>query len=319
MHWFQFDRRILQQFNFILILQLIPLFVVSSYLVYEISPALFDKQMMYYGLSAGIFFLAFLIPWRKYQWLIPISYWINLFLLLSVELFGKKILGARRWVEIPFTHMTLQPSEFIKITVLLMLGYLIVRNPPPKMGYDLKMFAKLSAYILIPFVLIAKEPDLGTGLVLLLTGFGVLFIVGVRMRIWLSLLLIIGLSAPILYNYGLKPYQKQRIANFLGEPSYHVHQSIIAIGSGGMNGQDKENATQTQLKFLPVSSTDFIFAYLGERLGFKGMVSIIILYALLILHLLHIAMSNTKDYFVKVMASGIAFLTDTTIISPTEA
>jgi len=308
MHWFQFDRRILQQFNFILILQLIPIFIVSSYLVYEIKPALFDKQMIYYGLSAGIFFIAFLIPWRKYQWLIPISYWINLFLLLSVELFGKKILGARRWIEIPFTHMTLQPSEFIKITVLLMLGYLIVRNPPPKMGYDLKMFAKLSAYILIPFVLIAKEPDLGTGLVLLLTGFGVLFVVGVRMRIWLTLLLIIGLSAPILYNYGLKPYQKQRIANFLGEPSYHVHQSIIAIGSGGLNGQDKENATQTQLKFLPVSSTDFIFAYLGERLGFKGMVSIIILYALLILHLLHISMSNTKDYFVKVMASGIAFL-----------
>jgi rod shape determining protein RodA len=308
MHWFQFDRRILQQFNFILILQLIPIFVVSSYLVYEIRPILFDKQMMYYGLSAGVFFIAFLIPWRKYQWLIPISYWINLFLLFSVELFGKKILGARRWIEIPFTHMTLQPSEFIKITVLLMLGYLIVRNPPPKMGYDLKMFAKLSAYILIPFVLIAKEPDLGTGLVLLLTGFGVLFIVGVRMRIWLSLLIIIGLSAPILYNYGLKPYQKQRIANFLGEPSYHVHQSIIAIGSGGMNGQDKENATQTQLKFLPVSSTDFIFAYLGERLGFKGMVSIIILYALLILHLLHISVSNTKDYFVKVVASGIGFL-----------
>jgi rod shape determining protein RodA len=308
MHWFQFDRRILQQFNFILILQLIPIFVVSSYLVYEIKPILFDKQMMYYGLSAGVFFIAFLIPWRKYQWLIPISYWINLFLLFSVELFGKKILGARRWIEIPFTHMTLQPSEFIKITVLLMLGYLIVRNPPPKMGYDLKIFAKLSAYILIPFVLIAKEPDLGTGLVLLLTGFGVLFIVGVRMRIWLSLLIIIGLSAPVLYNYGLKPYQKQRIANFLGEPSYHVHQSIIAIGSGGMNGQDKENATQTQLKFLPVSSTDFIFAYLGERLGFKGMVSIIVLYALLILHLLHISISNTKDYFVKVVASGIAFL-----------
>ncbi|MCK4441388.1 MAG: rod shape-determining protein RodA, partial [Sulfurovaceae bacterium] len=308
MHWFQFDRRILQQFNFILILQLIPIFVVSSYLVYEISPGLFDKQMIYYGLSAGIFFIAFLIPWRKYQWLIPISYWINLFLLLSVELFGKKILGARRWIEIPLTHMTLQPSEFIKITVLLMLGYLIVRNPPPKMGYDLKMFAKLSTYILIPFLLIAKEPDLGTGLVLLLTGFGVLFIVGVRLRIWLSLLIIIGLSAPILYNYGLKPYQKQRIANFLGEPSYHVHQSIIAIGSGGMNGQDKEDATQTQLKFLPVSSTDFIFAYLGERLGFKGMVSIIFLYALLILHLLHISMSNKKDYFVKVMASGIAFL-----------
>ncbi len=308
MHWFQFDRRILQQFNFILILQLIPLFILSSYLVYEIKPELFNKQLIYYGLSAGVFFIAFLIPWRKYQWLIPISYWINLLLLLSVDFFGKKILGARRWIEIPFTHMTLQPSEFIKITVLLMLGYLIVRNPPPKWGYDLKMFIKLSLYILIPFVLIAKEPDLGTGLVLLLTGFGVLFVVGVRMRIWVTLLVVIGLTAPVIYKHGLKPYQKQRIADFLGKPSYHVQQSIIAIGSGGMNGQDKENATQTQLKFLPVSSTDFIFAYLGERFGFIGMVSVIVLYAMLILHLLHIAISNKKDYFVKVFASGMAFL-----------
>ncbi len=308
MHWFQFDRRILQQFNFILILQLIPLCILSSYLVYEIKPELFNKQLIYYGLSTGIFFIAFLIPWRKYQWLIPISYWINLGLLLSVDIFGKKILGARRWIEIPIIHITIQPSEFIKITVLLMLGYLIVRNPPPKWGYDLKMFITLSLYILIPFVLIAKEPDLGTGLVLLLTGFGVLFVIGVRLRIWLTLLMIIGLTAPIIYSHGLKPYQKQRIADFLGKPSYHVQQSIIAIGSGGMYGQEKENATQTQLKFLPVSSTDFIFAYLGERFGFVGMLSIILLYAMLILHLLYIAISNQKDYFVKVFASGMAFL-----------
>ncbi len=308
MHWFQFDRRILQQFNFILILQLFPLFILSSYLVYEINPSLFEKQLIYYGLATGVFFISFLIPWRKYQWLIPISYWINLLLLLSVDIFGKKILGARRWIEIPIVHITIQPSEFIKITVLLMLGYLIVRNPPPKWGYDLKMFITLSLYILIPFILIAKEPDLGTGLVLLLTGFGVLFVIGVRLRIWVTLLIIISLSAPLIYSHGLKPYQKQRIADFLGKPSYHVQQSIIAIGSGGMYGQEKENATQTQLKFLPVSSTDFIFAYLGERFGFVGMLSIILLYAMLILHLLYIAISNKKDYLVKVFASGMAFL-----------
>jgi rod shape determining protein RodA len=264
--------------------------------------------MIYYGIAFGVFFVVFLIPWRKYQWLIPISYWFNLLLLLSVEFFGKSILGARRWIEIPFTHLTLQPSEFIKITVLLMLGYIIVRNPPPKNGYDLKMFAKLSMYILIPFLLIAKEPDLGTGLVLLLTGFGVLFVIGIRTRIWLALLIIIGLAAPIIYTHGLKPYQKQRIANFLGKPSYHVQQSLIAIGSGGMHGKNQEDATQTQLKFLPVSSTDFIFAYLGERFGFVGMIGTILLYAIFIIHLLQIAMANTKDYFVKVFASGMAFL-----------
>jgi rod shape determining protein RodA len=237
-----------------------------------------------------------------------LAYWFNLALLLSVELFGKKILGAQRWIEIPFTHMTIQPSEFIKITVLLMLGYIISRNPPPKRGYEWKMFIKLSFYILIPFLLIAKEPDLGTGLVLLLTGFGVLFVIGIQARIWIILILILGLSAPLIYTHALKPYQKQRIANFLGKPSYHVQQSMIAIGSGGMDGQKQEEATQTQLKFLPVSSTDFIFAYLGERFGFRGMMLTIGLYIALILHLMYIAIKNKKDYFVRVMSSGIALL-----------
>jgi len=308
MHWFQFDRRILQQINFLLILQLIPLFIISSYLVNEINHHLFNKQMLYYAISTGAFFVAFLIPWRKFEWLIPLAYWFNLLLLLSVELFGKSILGARRWIEIPGVGVTLQPSEFIKITVLLMLGYLISKNPPSEEGYDWRMFTTLSFYILLPFVLIAKEPDLGTGLVLLLTGYGVLFIVGIRAKIWFTLILILGLSAPILYTHGLKPYQKQRIANFIGEPSYHVQQSMIAIGSGGMDGQSREEATQTQLKFLPVSSTDFIFAYLGERLGFTGMMTTIALYIALILHLMFIAMQNTKDYYVRVFASGIAFL-----------
>ena len=307
-NWFQFDRRILQQFNFILLLQLIPLFIISSYLVYEIDTHLFKKQMIYYGIAFGVFFFTFLIPWRKYQWLIPLSYWINLLLLLSVEFFGKSILGAKRWIELPGIGLTIQPSEFIKITVLLMLGYLIVRNPPPKTGYGVKMFLTLSFYILVPFFLIAKEPDLGTALVLLLTGFGVLFIVGVQPRIWFTLLVAVGLSAPLLYTYGLKPYQKQRIANFIGEPSYHVQQSLIAIGSGGMKGQSQEEATQTQLKFLPVSSTDFIFAYLGERFGFMGIMTVIAFYIMIILHLLHIAMSNAKDYFTVVLSSGIAFL-----------
>ena len=308
MNWFQFDRRILQEINFLLILQLVPLFIISSYLVNEINHHLFNKQMVYYAISTGAFFVTFLIPWRKFEWLIPLAYWFNLLLLLSVELFGKKILGAQRWIEIPGLGVTLQPSEFIKITVLLMLGYLISKNPPSEEGYDWRMFTKLSFYILLPFVLIAKEPDLGTGLVLLLTGYGVLFIVGIRAKIWFTLILILGLSAPILYTHGLKPYQKQRIANFLGEPSYHVQQSMIAIGSGGMDGQSREEATQTQLKFLPVSSTDFIFAYLGERLGFTGMMTTIALYIALILHLMFIAMQNTKDYYVRVFASGIAFL-----------
>ncbi|RLA67981.1 MAG: rod shape-determining protein RodA, partial [Epsilonproteobacteria bacterium] len=226
---------------------------------------------------------------------------------IAVEFVGKTILGAQRWIEIPGLGVTVQPSEFIKVSVIMMLGYFISRTPPEDKGYGLAQFVKLSIVIVIPFLLIAKEPDLGTALVLLITGYGILFVVGVNWKIWLTIVLILGLSAPLLYGQ-LKPYQKKRISDFVGKPSYHVKQALIAIGSGGLEGKSKADATQTQLKFLPVSSTDFIFAYLGERFGFKGMIAVIILYMLLILNLLYISAKYTSDYLIKTFASGLAFL-----------
>ncbi len=240
-------------------------------------------------------------------WFVPLFYLANLGLLFAVEFVGKTILGAQRWLEIPGTSMTIQPSEFIKVSVMMMLGYLISKKPPPKDGYGIFQFIKLSIIIIIPFVLIAKEPDLGTALVLLITGYGILFIVGIHWRIWVGIVIILGLSAPMLYTQ-LKPYQKKRITDFIGKPSYHVKQALIAIGSGGIQGQKKEDATQTQLKFLPVSSTDFIFAYLGERFGFKGMMVVIGLYILLIFHLLYLSAKFASDYLIQVFASGLAFL-----------
>ncbi len=307
--WFDFDKRIFKHFNYILILQLIPLFVISSILVKEISPHLFKKQMVYYFIAAIAFFVSAFIPWRRILWwFVPLFYLSNLGLLVAVEFIGKSILGAKRWIEIPGTHMTIQPSEFIKVAVIMMLSYLISRKPPPPQGYGLFDFIKLSIVIIIPFVLIAKEPDLGTALVLLIAGFGILFIVGVNWKIWLTLLILAGAGAPVIYEYGLKPYQKKRIHDALNKPSYQVRQALIAIGSGGMEGKSKEDATQTQLKFLPVSSTDFIFAYLGERFGFKGMLTVIGLYILLIFNLLYISARHGSDYLIKTFASGLAFL-----------
>ncbi len=306
--WFHFDKRILKHFSYSLMIQVIPLFILSSYLVYEINPHLFTKQMVYYGIAFVVFIVSAFIPWREIiWWFVPIFYLGNLVLLLAVEFIGKSILGAQRWIEIPGLGVTLQPSEFIKVSVIMMLGYLVGRTPPPQEGYGLWDFIKLSVVIVIPFLLIAKEPDLGTALVLLITGYGVLFVVGINWKIWVSIAVILGLSAPVLYGQ-LKPYQKKRVADFMGKPSYHVKQALIAIGSGGVEGKAKEEATQTQLKFLPVSSTDFIFAYLGERLGFKGMMAVIILYILLIFNLLYISAKYAKDYLIKAFASGLAFL-----------
>ena len=157
--------------------------------------------------------------------------------------------------------------------------------------------------------MIAKEPDLGTALVLLISGYGVLFIVGIDWKIWTVLLILVGAAAPVGYEYGLKDYQKKRIVDALSKPSYQVRQALIAIGSGGMEGKTKEDSTQTQLKFLPVSSTDFIFAYLGERFGFKGMLLVIGLYILLIFNLLYLsAKYANRTTTSKPLPPGLAFL-----------
>ena len=307
--WFGLDKRIFKNFSYLLMIQLLPLFAISSYLVNEINPHLFQKQMIYYFIAALVFFVSMFIPWRRILWwFAPLFYLVNLGLLIAVEFVGKRILGAQRWIEIPGIHITIQPSEFIKVNVIMMLAYLISKRPPDEKGYGILQFIKLSVVIVVPFIIIAKEPDLGTALVLLITGFGILFLIGINWKIWLTLLILAGAGAPIIYQYGLKDYQKKRIHDAINKPSYQVRQALIAIGSGGLEGKKKEDATQTQLKFLPVSSTDFIFAYLGERFGFKGMVTVIGLYILLIFNLLYISAKYASDYLIKTFASGLAFL-----------
>jgi rod shape determining protein RodA len=132
--------------------------------------------------------------------------------------------------------------------------------------------------------------------------------VGVYWKIWATIIAAILLLSPITYEYGLKEYQKIRIKDFLSEkPSYHVQQSIIAIGSGGLTGQPKEEATQTQMKFLPIATSDFIFAFVVERHGFLGGLAIILIYVMLILHLLSLSVFN-KDYYIKVVTIAISFM-----------
>jgi rod shape determining protein RodA len=300
---------IFKNFSYLLFLQLLPILYISSSLVNEINHHLFQKQMIYYMIAFVAFIVAMFIPWRRIMWWFsPLFYLINLALLIAVKFVGKTILGAKRWIEIPGIHITIQPSEFIKVNVIMMLAYLIHKSPPPPNGYKLLNFIKLSIVIIIPFIIIAKEPDLGTALVLLITGYGILFLIGVNWKIWTVILVLLGTSAPIIYEYGLKDYQKKRIYDAINHPSYQVRQALIAIGSGGMEGKSKEEATQTQLKFLPVSSTDFIFAYLGERHGFKGMLTVIGLYILLMFNLLFISYRHRDDYMIKTFASGLAFL-----------
>ena len=306
---FRFDKRILSHFDFLIIILIIPIVTLSYSLVSEVSQLLSNKQLVYFIAGFGFFIISFLVPIRNISWIIPHIYWTGIVLLLLVDVVGVSKLGATRWLSIPFTHFTIQPSELFKPAFLLMLAYKVTQTPPDRDGYNLKEFVKLSGYILLPFLIIAKEPDLGTAVILLMVGFGILFVIGVNWRIWASLSIVIAISSPMLY-LGLKDYQKKRINDFVSEkPSYHVQQSIIAIGSGGLNGKNVEDATQAQLQFLPIATSDFIFASLVERHGFFGALGLIVMYALLILHLLTINYSvDEEDYFLQVLTTGIAML-----------
>lgn len=307
-HLWRFDKSILAQFDFFSIILIIPLVIFSNFLISEVVPALGDKQIAYVGVATLTYIGIFLLPIRRMSWLIPFIYWLNIGLLLAVEFFGHSRLGAQRWIDIPFINATIQPSEFVKPALILMLAYLIQKNPPQINGYRLKDFLRLSFYILLPFVLIAKEPDLGTALVLLLIGYSILFYIGVYWKIWVFLFGIIIIASPIAYKFVLHDYQKTRITDFVSDkPSYHVRQSIIAIGSGGWTGKDKEDATQTQMRFLPIATSDFIFAFVVERTGFLGALALILLYVVLILHLFSLSIFN-KDYFIKVVTVSISFM-----------
>ncbi len=304
-----FDKRILSHFDYLLIIFVLPLIFLSYRLVSETNEILANKQLMYFSISIFAFMIVFILPIRRKLRLIPILYWFGIFLLLAVEFWGVTKLGAKRWLPLPILGTTMQPSELIKPVYILMLGYLIYNRPPPKEGYGIKDFTYFSFYILLPFILIAKEPDLGTALVLLLVGYGILFIIGVNWKIWASIVLVISVSSPFIYTYLIKDYQKKRIKDFISEkPSYHVQQSIIAIGSGGLVGKQSEEATQTQLKFLPIATSDFIFAYFVERYGFLGAIGLIILYGLIIMHLLSLNYYFKDDYVIRVFASGLALL-----------
>ncbi len=305
---FQIDRRILTHFDFLIPILVFPIIALSYYLISEANEMLANKQIIYYSVGLCAFAFFFILPLKKIEWVIPFFYWVTIALLISVDIFGISKLGAKRWLEIPFVHFTIQPSEIFKPAFILMLAYLIKQNPPDEKGYGWKPFFKLSFYILLPFILITKEPDLGTALILLLLGYGILFVIGVNKKIWVTLAILIGISSPLLYN-NLHDYQKKRISDFLSEtPSYHVRQSIIAIGSGGLTGKDRDEATQTHYKFLPIATSDFIFAYTVERLGFWGALGLITCYALLITHLITLTYKLKEDYFTQVITSGISLM-----------
>ena len=302
-----FGSRITTHFDYVLILLVLPLVFTSLYLLSETSQTLLIRQSSYAFLGIFIFLFIFFIPFRYLYKGVVVFYIICILLLLAVEVIGTTKLGAQRWINIG--GFSLQPSEPVKIAVVLFLAHYVQKNPPPQEGYGWIEFLKISVFILIPFFLILIEPDLGSAIIVLVMGYGMLFIIGVHKKVWLTCIIAGLLFSPIAFKFVLKPYQVDRIMKLVsGNTSSQVQQSLIAVGSGGLTGRNYEDATQANLKFLPVATSDFIFAHFAERFGFLGSCALIALYLFIVLHLLSFCFLDSQDYFLKVIASCLAML-----------
>ncbi len=244
------------------------------------------------------------VPPANLNRLCLLLYLFGIILLLLVAAFGDVGKGAQRWLDLKILRF--QPSELMKIAVpIIVSSYLSSRFLPPKFLRVVLSFV----FIIVPVVLIAQQPDLGTALLVAIAGFSVIFIAGLSWRYLLSIFIISALSVMPLWHF-MREYQKQRVLTFLDPEKdplgagYHIIQSKIAIGSGGFYGKGWLNGTQSHLEFLPERSTDFIFAVLCEEFGMFGVLVILSIYLLIIFRALYIAY-NAQDAFRQLLAGGI--------------
>ena len=235
----------------------------------------------------------------------PWMFGIGLLMLIAVLVLGEIGKGAQRWLNLGLFRF--QPSELMKIAVPLMTAWYLAEAPlPPKLGRVLIA----SVIFIVPTLLIAKQPDLGTAILIGSSGFFVLLFAGLRWRLILGVIFLITASTPLLWNYLLHDYQRQRILTFLNPQTdplgsgYHIIQSTIAIGSGGLYGKGWLNGTQSHLDFLPERSTDFVFAVFSEEFGFLGTLVLLSIYIAIISRGLIIAV-NAQDTFTRLVAGSL--------------
>lgn len=271
-----------------------------------------DKSFDLLNRQFARLFLAFIVmmalaqvnPHTLKYWA-PWLFGIGLLMLLAVLFLGEVGKGAQRWLNLGLFRF--QPSELMKIAVPIMTAWYLAEAPlPPRRG---RLFLA-TVIVIVPTLLIAKQPDLGTSLLIASSGFFVLLLSGLRWKLILSVIILMAASAPIFWNYLLHDYQRQRISTFLNPETdplgsgYHIIQSTIAIGSGGLYGKGWLNGTQSHLDFLPERSTDFVFAVFSEEFGFLGTLLLLMIYIAVISRGIIIAV-NAQDTFSRLVAGSL--------------
>jgi len=264
----------------------------------------FLRQTARVGLGLAVLVALAQVPPRVWRAVAPWLYALGVLLLVAVALTGDIAMGAQRWLDLGIVRF--QPSELMKIAVPLACAWYLHDKPlPPGLG----TLAVLAVAILVPVLLIAEQPDLGTSLLVAAGGGLVVLLAGLQLRYILGLGAMLAAAVPVVWHF-LHDYQRRRVFTFLNPQEdplgagYHTIQSQIAIGSGGLFGKGYMNGSQAQLEFLPERSTDFIFAVIGEEWGLVGLLVLVLLYLLVIARGLYIAV-QAQDTFSRLTAGAL--------------
>jgi len=293
-----FERRLYYHIDWALVAAMLALCGIGVAMIYStradptrtVLHPMYVTQLYAIIIGLGVMVVMLTLDYRTFTDKSHLIYIALLVLLLYVIFFGMVQMGARRWI--PLKVFNLQPSEFAKIGVALVLAKFYGENRGAPQWTDLAIGAALT---LVPVALIYKEPDLGTAVVLLPIFIAIAYLAGMRLRVLGIVFLTLVLAAPIAWTFVLRPYQKARVTSFL-DPSqdakgagYQQIQARITVGSGGLTGKGFRKGTQGQLRFLPVAHNDFIFSVLAEEQGFAGVLVALGLYLFVILRALEAA------------------------------
>ncbi|MCK4079832.1 MULTISPECIES: rod shape-determining protein RodA [Acinetobacter] len=259
---------------------------------------LVSKQAMSFGIGFIVMFTLAQIPPKVYQAFSPYFYIFGVLALLSVMIFGEVRMGAQRWIDIP-GFGSVQPSEFMKIGMPMMIAWFLSRYPLPPSFKNVIISLVL---IIVPFLLIAEQPDLGTSLLILASGLFVLFLSGLSWKLIGAAIGLMCMIIPLAWQFLLHDYQRQRVLTLLNPEAdalgtgWNIIQSKTAIGSGGFFGKGFLQGTQSHLHFLPEGHTDFIIAAYSEEFGLIGVLILITLYFAIIFRVLQIGLNCFHNY-----------------------
>ena len=302
----------IKNLDYILLICILALSILSVFIMYSTDGGELLYHTKSHLIKLAVFFILMLVIsffnikfWHLCSYFL---YGVIILLLIWVSVYGLKVSGSQRWIDLYF--LVLQPSELMKIGIILCLAKYYHRVSIDKVNSFLSISIAL-AIILIPVIFVLAQPDLGTSILIISSGLIILWLGGVKIKYFFVSFVVFLISLPFVISY-LEPYQKLRILTFLNperDPlgaGYQIIQSKIAIGSGGFSGKGFLQGTQSYLDFLPEKHTDFIFTLFSEEFGFVGSVGLLLLYTVIILRIIQIG-AISRSSFARLFCFGFAF------------